>query len=65
MGYEPKKPNNNNLKCPMKFSYQEIEQYCEGLRCCWFMPIQRACAINCIARLEGLIKGKLEREQQR
>jgi len=63
MGFDPKKPN-NKLKCPMKFSFPENGIDCDNMSCSWFMPIQRACAINCIARLEGLYKYKLECERK-
>jgi hypothetical protein len=57
MGYEPKHQN-NKIKCPLKFAYPEIEQECIGSKCAWWMPIQRACAINVNARSYGYLKNK-------
>lgn len=67
MGYNPQYENNNNrnklkIKCPMKFAYPEMEQLCITDKCAWWMPIQRACAINVNARnnISPELKQKLE-----
>lgn len=61
MGYEPKRINNHNqIICPLKLinpnnsNYEDVE--CLGLKCAWFMPYQKACAINVIARIAGYLK---------
>lgn len=58
LGFDPNKKNNKkiNIKCPLKFGYPEIEQECIGNLCAWFMPIQKACAVNVNSRSYGYIK---------
>lgn len=58
MAYEPKNDKKIRIKCPLKFAYPEIEQDCIGDKCAWFMPIQKACAINVNARSYGYLKNR-------
>jgi len=39
------------IECPLKFSTPECGKECIGINCAWFMPIQKACAINVNARI--------------
>lgn len=52
MGYTPKIYETNKLKieCPLKYAMPEIKVRCTQEKCAWFMIIQRACAINVLAR---------------
>lgn len=54
MGFNPEEKK-CRIKCPLKFGYPEIEQNCIGLKCAWWMPIQKACAVNVNARSYGFI----------
>lgn len=58
MGYEPKYEPKNKIKCPLKFSYPEIEQECICDKCAWWMIVQRACAVNVNARSYGFIQNQ-------
>lgn len=45
MGYEPKiNKNDLGIKCPL------LQKDCIQEKCAWWMYIQRACAVNVIAR---------------
>jgi len=48
-----KHTENNKLKieCPLKFSTPECGTECIRINCAWWMPIQKACAINVNARI--------------
>jgi hypothetical protein len=39
------------IQCPLKFSTPECGTECIGINCAWWMPIQKACAINVNARI--------------
>jgi hypothetical protein len=40
------------IQCPMKFSVPENGVECIQEKCAWFMPVQKACAINVLARIK-------------
>ncbi|GEM_PF-4545655 len=44
------------VECPLKFCVPENGMECIGENCGWWMPIQRACAVNVSARSYGYIK---------
>lgn len=52
MGYTPQHEQRNKLGilCPLKHLNQEEFDFCIQEKCAWFMIIQRACAINVLAR---------------
>jgi hypothetical protein len=50
--------NKLEIECPLKYSTPEISQNCTQTKCAWFMPIQRACAINVMAREKNTLKSK-------
>jgi hypothetical protein len=52
MSYNPKYKNENKLKieCPLKYSTPENGVECVQENCAWFMILQRACAVNVLAR---------------
>ena len=56
MGYEPKKPEKNKLRirCPFRFVLETNstieESYCITNECALWLPIQRACSLQVIAR---------------
>lgn len=52
MGYTPKKENKFRIECPFKFSVPELGIDCIQEHCALFMPIQRACAFNVLARVK-------------
>jgi hypothetical protein len=45
------------IECPLKFSTPECGTKCIGLGCAWFMPIQKACAVNVNARVLDTKRG--------
>jgi hypothetical protein len=45
------------IQCPLKFNTPECGTECIGLDCAWFMPIQKACAINVNARILDTKRG--------
>lgn len=47
MGYEPK-INRIKLLCPFKFNLNPC--YCETYKCALWLPIQKACSLQIIAR---------------
>ena len=52
-GYEPKKPQNKlHIKCPFRFfmESQGFTSECINLECALWLPIQRACSLQVIAR---------------
>lgn len=54
MGYEPKRVIKNKLKiqCPFRFSLEQTEFKSECItdKCALWLPIQRACSLQVIAR---------------
>lgn len=56
MGFTPQiqKQNKNEkwieIKCPLKFAYPEVEQTCIKEKCAWWLPIQKACCVQVLAR---------------
>ena len=55
-GFEPKKPQNKNkfvmIHCPFRFfmESQGFSSECIGFECALWLPIQRACSLQVIAR---------------
>jgi hypothetical protein len=45
------------IECPLKFSIPEYSTECIGINCAWFMPIQKACAMNVNARVLDTKRG--------
>jgi hypothetical protein len=57
MGFEPviilKQKQSKNwieIKCPLRFAYPEIDQTCIKEICAWWLPIQKACAVQVLSR---------------
>jgi len=54
MGFEPKKPNINDLgiQCPFRFSFElsGFKADCIQKKCALWLPIQKACSLQVIAR---------------
>lgn len=52
-GYEPKRPQNRlHIKCPFRF-FMEIQgsnSDCIGIECALWLPIQKACSLQVVAR---------------
>ena len=51
--YEPKKPQNKlHIRCPFRFfmESQGFSSECINLECALWLPIQRACSLQVIAR---------------
>ena len=58
MGFTPQLQNKFiKIQCPLKFNTPENGTECITEKCAFWMPIQKACAINVIARIHGLMKG--------
>ena len=54
-GFEPKKPQNKlKIRCPFRFVLETNstieESYCINFECALWLPIQRACSLQVIAR---------------
>lgn len=64
MGYEPKKPEKNKLKilCPFKLANPDLtnnpDRECETCKCALWLPIQRACSLQVIARGNAFLEGE-------
>jgi len=59
MAFEPcfakteKRNKNENwidIKCPLLFQFPELDQTCKKELCAWWLPIQKACAVQVLAR---------------
>lgn len=55
MAYEPIPPEKKTimLECPMKFASKtvpEIDTSCITIECAWWLPIQKACCVQVLAR---------------
>lgn len=62
MGFEPKIKDRNRLKiqCPFRFILEQdgFKADCIGYKCAFWLPIQKACSLQVIARGISFPKGE-------